>query len=405
MISVEEALGLLAAETGPLKVIELPLSGARGFVLAERVVADRDFPPTDRSAMDGFAVRAADLSRRGERLEIVGEIRAGQPVGRLRVGPGQAARIMTGSIVPPGADAVVKVEHCEERSDERRVRIDDEPRPGQHIRRRGEDLERGRAAMEPGSPVHAAEIAALASVGQTTVRVHRPPVVHVLSTGDEIVEPDRTPEGHQVRNSSSWALLAQLAELGIEGLDLGIAGDERGELDRLLRRGLEADLLLITGGVSAGKYDLVGEALAAAGMRMLFHKVTIKPGKPLLAGRRDDCLVVGLPGNPVSTFTSFAVFVAPTLRRMLGYRRWENRPALATLAAPLRAPGKRESYHLAYLEWGGEGLTARPVSNTGSGDVLALARANGFIVTPVGGASHAPGATLPVLLWKDADFR
>jgi molybdopterin molybdotransferase len=385
MITVEEALRLLADATAPLKAIELPLDRARGCVLAETVVADRDFPPTDRSAMDGFAVRSADQE--------------------LHVGPGQAARIMTGAIVPPGADAVVMVELTREQDGGGRVCVDDEPPPGQHIRRRGEDLERGRTAMEPGAPIHAAEIAALASVGHTSVRVHRPPVVHVLTTGDEIVDPDCVPGNHQVRNSSARALLAQLAEHGIDGLDLGVAGDERGELDRVLRRGLEADVLLITGGVSAGKYDLVGDALAAAGMRTLFHRVAVKPGKPLLAGRRGDCLVLGLPGNPVSTFTSFALFVAPALRRLLGYRRWENRRRLAVLAEPLRERGERETYHLARLEWGPDGLTARSVSSPGSGDVLALARANGFIVTPLGGASHAAGSTVAALSWQDFDFR
>jgi molybdopterin molybdotransferase len=405
MMSVEEALRLLAGATAPLKVIELPLDRARGCVLAETVVADRDFPPTDRAAMDGFAVRSADLAHCGEGLEVAGEVRAGQPLGDLRVGPGQAVRIMTGSILPPGADAVVMVERTREQDGGVRVQVDDEPRPGQHVRRRGEDLARGRAVIEPGAPIHAAEIAALASVGHTSIRVHRTPVVHVLTTGDEIVEPDRVPGDHQVRNSNARALLAQLQELGIEGLNLGVAVDEREELDRVLRRGLEADVLLITGGVSAGKYDLVGEALEAAGMRKLFHKVAVKPGKPLLAGRRGDCLVLGLPGNPVSTFTSFILFVAPALRRLLGYRRWENRRRLAVLAEPLRERGERETYHLARLAWGPEGLTATPVSSPGSGDVLALARANGFVVTPAGGASHAAGATVPALSWPDADFR
>jgi molybdopterin molybdotransferase len=307
--------------------------------------------------------------------------------------------------VPPGADAVVMVEQTEERRDERRVKIDDVPHPGQHIRRQGDDIERGRTAMEPGAPIHAAEIATLASVGHTTVRVHRTPVVHVLSTGDEIVEPDRTPARHQVRNSNARALLAQLADLGIAGRYLGIASDEHNVLDPLLGRGLEGDALLVTGGVSAGKYDLVGDALAAKGMRKLFHKVAVKPGKPLLAGRRDDCLVLGLPGNPVSTFTCFAVFVAPMLRRMLGYRRWENRSMLAVLTEPLRERGGRETYHLARIEPGPEGLVAQCVRNAGSGDVLALARANGFVVSPVGGASHAAGASVPALLWRDSDFR
>jgi molybdopterin molybdotransferase len=405
VIEVDEALSLLERETAALEATELPLAEVRGLALVEDVPADRDFPPTDRSAMDGFAVRTADVPLAGQSLAIVGEVRAGEPLGDLDVGAGQAVRIMTGAIVPPGADAVVMVEQTNERLAPGRVRIDDVPRKGRHIRRRGEDLEAGRTAVERGVPLQAPEIAALASVGRTAVRVHRRPVVHVMSTGDEIVEPETVPAEYQLRNGNSRALLAQLAELGIEGRYLGIAGDARGELDRMLARGLEGDALLITGGVSAGKYDLVGSALEAAGMRLLFHKVRVKPGKPILAGRRDGCLVVGLPGNPVSAYMGFAVFVAPFLRRMLGNRRWKNRTTLATLTRPLRARGGRTTYHLARIDTGPSGLSAHRLDYSGSGDVLALVRANGFIVTAVEGAALAAGATVPVLLWPQFFYR
>ena len=398
MISVDEALRLLEAESAPLDVVERSLEDARELVLAETLTADRDFPPTDRSAMDGYAVRVEDVRDEGAVLEVIGELRAGQAVGDLRIGTGQTARIMTGAIVPPGADAVVMVEKTEERTAGRQVCIHDVPRAGQHIRRRGEDLEQGRTALEPGVPIRAAEVAALTSIGRMTLRVHRPPTVQVLSTGDEVVEPQVEPLAHQVRNSNGHSLVAQLTDMGLAGSYLGIASDEREHLVGLVQRGLEADLLLITGGVSAGKYDIVGDVLSAAGMRLVFHKVAVKPGKPMLAGRSGACLVIGLPGNPVSTFTMFAVFVAPILRRMLGYRCWENRRVHATLTEPVRARAGREVYHLAWIESGGDGLLARPVSSTGSGDVLALARANGWIVTPPEGADHAVGATVSTLL-------
>jgi molybdopterin molybdotransferase len=398
MISVDEALKLLEAESASLDVVESSLENARGLVLAETLAADRDLPPTDRSAMDGYAVRVEDFREEGAELDVIGEMRAGQPVGELRVTTGQAARIMTGAVVPPGADAVVMVEKTEERSAGRQVCIHDQPRVGQHIRRRGEDLKQGETALESGVPIGAGEVAALTSIGSTTLRVHRPPRVQVLSTGDEIVEPEVEPLAHQLRNSNAHSLVAQLAEMGLVGRYLGIASDERTQLETLVQRGLGGDLLLITGGVSAGKYDIVGDVLSAAGMRLVFHKVAVKPGKPMLAGRSGDCLVIGLPGNPVSTFTMFAVFVAPILRRMLGYRRWENGRVHATLTEPVRARAGREIYHLAWIEPGGDGLLARPVSSTGSGDVLALARANGWIVTPPEGADHAPGATVSTLL-------
>jgi molybdopterin molybdotransferase len=309
------------------------------------------------------------------------------------------------AIVPPGADAVVMVERTEESADGSRVRIDAVPSPGDHIRRRAEDLEAGAEAVQPGLRLEAAEIAALTSLGKTRVRVHREPVVHVLSTGDEIVEPDRRPADHQVRNSNAHALVGQLAELGIDGRYLGIAGDDTTELDALLKQGLAGDALLITGGVSAGRYDLVADALERSGMRQLFHKVEVKPGKPILAGRSGDCLVFGLPGNPVSTFATFAVFVAPSLRRMQGYARWQNRTLPAMLAAPLAARPGRETYHLARIDTGNAGLLARRVAATGSGDVLALTRANGFIVTPAEGGDLAAGTAVRVLVWRGFETR
>ncbi|MDX1389627.1 MAG: molybdopterin molybdotransferase MoeA, partial [Acidobacteriota bacterium] len=241
VIQVDEAKRLILDAVKPLDAVEVDLADAPGRVLAEEIVADRDFPPTDRSAMDGFAVRVDDIAADGATLEIEGEIRAGQPLGTQRVGPGRAFRIMTGAIVPPGADAVVMVEVTETDESGTRVRTPGRPEPGQHIRRRGEDLAAGTTVLRPGALIGAAEIAALASVGRTRTRVHRAPVVRVLSTGDEIVEPSETPEDHQVRNSNAWSLLAQLEEIGIRGERLGVAPDRRAGLADALERGLASD--------------------------------------------------------------------------------------------------------------------------------------------------------------------
>jgi molybdopterin molybdotransferase len=397
MIDPARALELLAGDCRPRGTEVVPLGRALGRVLAQAVVADRDFPPADRSAMDGFALRSADARSPGSRLRIVGEVRAGRPVGEVRVGPGEAARIMTGAVLPEGADCVVMVEKTAEDASGGTVRVDDVPGAGQHVRRRAGELARGDAVLEPGTLVRPAEIAALASVGTVAVPVFERPRAGVLSTGDEIVEPDRMPEPHEVRNSNAHALLAQLEETGVEGRYLGIARDEPGDLDRALADGLSADVLLVSGGVSAGKYDLVGAALAAAGVRELFHGVSIKPGKPLLAGRRGACLVVGCPGNPVSTFVVFAVLVAPALRKMAGRADWRNRFLAASLDEPLRAAAGRETYHLALLAAGAAGLTARPIPSSGSGDVLALARATGLVVTGAEGADLPAGAAVRVL--------
>jgi molybdopterin molybdotransferase len=405
VIHPDEALRLLAGAVSPGERVEVSLDACYRLVLAETIVADRDFPPTDRSAMDGFAVRAEDAGGEGAVLSVVGEVAAGRSPDGVFVGPREAVRIYTGAVVPPGADSVVMVEDTETDATGGAVKIGRRVRPGQHVRLRASDLREGETILEPGMPIHAAEMAALTSVGATRIHIHRPPTVGVLSTGDEIIEPDATPEPHQVRNSNAGTLLAQLREVGLWGVYLGNAGDSERDLADRLEQGLDGNVLLISGGVSVGDYDLVGKALERAGVELLFHKVAMKPGKPILAGRRGDCLVMGLPGNPVSVLTGFAVFAAPALRKMMGYRRWHNREVRATLDRPLACRPGRMTYHLARITWVDGRYAGHRVSTTGSGDVLSMARANGFIVTPEQGGEFGPGDELPALLWSDSDYR
>ena len=405
MIEVDRAQAILLDAVELLGVEEIGLDGALGRVLAEPVLADRDLPPTDRSAMDGFAVRAEDLPEAGRTLRCVGEVRAGQAVGRVRVGPGEAVRILTGAIVPPGIDTVVMVEQSREGPGEGEVTFLERPRPGQHIRRRGEEVRAGDRVLAPDTLIHAPEVATLASVGRTRVAVHRRPGACVLSTGDEVVEPDQAPAPFQVRNSNARALLAQLEELGIEGEYLGIASDTREVLEAGLARGLAGDLLLITGGVSVGTYDLVREALERAGMELLFHKVAMRPGKPVLAGKRGACLVVGLPGNPVSAFIGFQVLVAPALRKMMGLQQVQDLRVRAVLSEPLPAKRGRTTFHLARVEWSGGQWAARRVKNVSSGDVLSLSRANAYLVTPPDAQDLEMGNEVPAVLWRDSHLR
>jgi molybdopterin molybdotransferase len=259
--------------------------------------------------------------------------------------------------------------------------------------------------LEPGTLLHAPEIAALAAVGRSSITVYRQPEVNVISTGDELVEPEQSPLDHQLRNSNAPALLAQLRELELTGGYLGIAPDSRGALEADIRRGLSGDVLLLTGGVSVGKYDIVGRTLAEAGMEALFHNVAVKPGKPVLAGRCGRCLVIGLPGNPVSAYTGFALFVAPALRRMMGTRRWMNVELPARLESRIRCRQERETYHLARLEADGRGLLARGVRSSGSGDLLSMTRANGFVIAPAAGRDLEPGTEVRALLWRDFHLR
>jgi molybdopterin molybdotransferase len=400
MLTVHEARRILLDVVAPLEPAEVDLVHALGHTLAETVVADRDAPPTDRSAMDGFAVRSADLSAPGRTLSVQGEIRAGQTAVGVALAPGSAIRIFTGAVIPAGADAVIMVELTEEDVAAGTVRIEEQPQPGQHIRRQGEDRRAGETVVLAGTVLRPAEIAALAAVGCARVAAVRAPRVAVISTGDEVVAVDAPVAPHQVRNSNAHALAAQLATLGVAARYLGIAGDSAPLLDSMIREGLKQDVLVLTGGVSAGAYDLVGAAITRAGCEVLFHHVAMRPGKPILVARCGATLVLGLAGNPVSAFTGFHVFVAPAIRRLMG-DPIPVRPAIrATLSAALtRRPGRR-TYALGLLEWRDGRPVVTPVSSTSSGDVLALPRANAFIVAE--GDPHAlpAGNEVDVEPWR-----
>jgi molybdopterin molybdotransferase len=399
MLEVQEALARLLQAVTPLPPATVPLHEALGWALAERVVADRDVPPTDRSAMDGFAVRAADCSAPGSTLGVIGELRAGEDPASIVVGAGEAARVFTGSVIPRGADAVVMVEQTREDRPGRTVLVKAPPEPGQHVRRRGEDVRAGDAVVEPGAIVRPAEIAGLAAVGRTRVSVVRAPRAAVISTGDEIVEVGRVPAPHQVRNANAAMLLARFHAMRIDARYLGIAGDEREALDALIAEGLSADLLVLSGGVSVGDYDLVESALIRAGCERLFHNVAMRPGKPIVAARRGGCLVLGLPGNPVSAFTCFEVFARPALRKLMGHPQPVAGLIRATLVdRVVRRPG-RLTYHLALLSFPDGRPSVAPVKSASSGDVHALVHANAFVVAPGSSDALPAGTEVDVLSW------
>lgn len=401
MIDLATALARLERTTTPLGTERVESTRALGRVLAEEVVADRDFPPTDRSAMDGFAVRAADLVDGQGELEQVGEQRAGAPEGETPLAAGQALRITTGAIVPSGADAVVMVERTQTRGSRVSISVDGGVRSGDNVRARASDLAAGATVLERGKPIRAAEIAALTSVGRVEVEVHRLPIVRVLTTGDEIVPPEVAPAPHQVRNSNGPALVAQCAELGIAAEPRGIAPDDEAGLAAAIGSALDgADVLILSGGVSVGPYDLVGRVLEAHALELDFHGVAVKPGKPVLAGRCGTTRVFGLPGNPVSTFACFRIFVEPTLRRMAGHASPRPASIRARLEGRLRCRPGRATYHLARLRFEDGAWLGRPVATTGSGDVLAIARANGFLVTSAESDGASDGEALEALVWS-----
>jgi len=407
MISLDEALRQVLERVPQLAPVRMPLHEAASAWLVDPVTSDVDLPPADVSAMDGFAVRAEDTATDVADLRVVGEIQAGSDP-CFEIGPGQAARIMTGAKLPAGADSVQMVERTRERSGGKQVEVQGPVERGMHVRRRGENIRRGDGLLAAGQRVGPSEVGLLASGGITELLVRRRPRVALLPTGDELVEPDVTPGPAQIRNSNGPALEALLRSEGAEVDYLGIVGDEPEALRARIAEGLGRDVLLVTGGVSMGLYDLATEALREAGVEIVFEKIAIKPGKPAVFGvRRTDSgttLAFGLPGNPVSCMVLFRLLVAPALRRMRGAKKVVDVRATASLVGSVPPTARREAFHPARVTWCETGLVAEPVRHHGSGDLVAWREANGMIRLPADSGADA-GDRVEVLLDRDHDLR
>ncbi len=411
-VSVADALRLVGNAAGaPRRRIEkVPLGEALGRVLAEDVRLDRDAPPFDRATMDGYAVRSADAVAPGTTLRVIGRIGAGSVLGKV-VGPGEAAAIMTGAPMPEGADAVVPFEVTDAvggaRGTETAVRLLEASGPRSNVSRRGEQAAAGDVVLRAGTPIHPGTVGVLAAAGVARVPVAARPRVAILSTGDEIVPVEATPGPAQIRESNGAALRAQIQRAGGLPVSSPVVPDEPGALARAIAAGLDADVLLLSGGVSLGERDLVPAALLAAGVERHFHRWAVKPGGPLWFGSRGDTLVFGLPGNPVATFVGFEVLVVPALRTRLGAPFEARRTVLARPDGRLPAPIARLQFVLATLRVDPEGhARVRPVRFTGSGDLFSLAGTDalaliGSAAGDVAGAASsgvapAPGAPLLV---------
>jgi molybdopterin molybdotransferase len=368
---------------------DLPLLEAAGRVLAQEITADRDYPPLARSVRDGFAVRSSELP--GE-FEIIGEVRAGD-IFTARVEPGQAVEIMTGAPVPAGADCVVMVEQC--RVTGSRVATDTVLATGANINPQAAEAPAGQIVIEPGRLLGYADIALLATVGRSHVRVYRRPSVAIIATGDEIVEVDDTPLEYQIRNSNAQSLAVQVARAGgIPGV-LPVARDNYESTRQILEQGLQYDMLLLSGGVSAGKFDIVERVLAGLGAEFYFDRVLIQPGQPLVFGQVQGKFVFGLPGNPGSTMVTFEVFARAAVELLAGQREAALPLLWSKLTADFHArPGLRR-FLPAQLSCDGGSIT--PLRWAGSGDVVALSRANAFVVTEPDRESFAAGEMIRVL--------
>jgi len=380
-----------AALVRPVGTESVELLSAAGRVLAYATIADRDLPPFPRSTRDGYAVRSADVAHVPATLEVIAEIRAGEKVANLPavITMGQAAAIMTGAPVPGGADAVVMVEYSSSRG--ARVEISRPVQPGENIVPRGAEARAGSVLVEPGRRLNDAAIALAASAGKSELRVYKRPQVAVLSTGDELVEVDIVPGPAEIRNSNSYSLAVQIQEAGGEPIRLPIAPDEHKQLRDLIEQGLEADLLLMTGGVSMGRYDLVEQVLSELQAEFFFTGAQIQPGRPVVFGRcgarapareKPATYFFGLPGNPVSTMVTFELFARPMLEALAGMASRKLVFVHARLKSEVKVKPGLKRFLPAILSGEFENTQVELVPWQGSGDIAATARANCYIVIP-----------------------
>jgi molybdopterin molybdotransferase len=397
MLTVDEALQAVLDRCAPLPARPRPLAAAFGLTLAEDVAADLDLPPFDKALVDGYAVRSGDLGTEANdrRLTIGEEITAGRTPSRP-LGPREAAVIMTGAPLPRGADAVVMIEQTRRVGDF--VVIDDPAvAPGKSWLARGRELRAGDVVLRRGERLDAPRLGLLASVGRSEVRVVPAPRVVVVPTGDELVEPDQVPGPGQIRNSNAVMLRAMAMAAGAEADSLAIAPDDPPRLAAALEQGLAADVLVITGGVSAGNRDLVPETLERLGVGRVFHKIRVKPGKPLWfgvgpgRGESPGPLVFGLPGNPVSGIVGFLLFVRPALEILAARRARGPETPGHPLAAPFTHRGDRPTYHPARLLPQAGRLAVAPLDWAGSADLKTVARADGFAIFAAGDRTYRQG--------------
>jgi molybdopterin molybdotransferase len=378
----------------PLARTQVEIEQAFGRILAEPVVADRDYPPFDRSTRDGFAVRAADAQTPGVRLECVGELRAGGSFSGT-VHAGECVEIMTGASVPAGADAIVMVEFTKREG--KAIVLERAAQKGDHLVPRGSEARAGTMLVAAKSRLGYAEMALAAQAGATRLEVFSAPRLAILSTGDEVVDARAKPGPLQVRNSNGISIEILARTGGADPTQLGNAPDEKGALRKLIERGLEADILVLSGGVSMGKYDLVEEVLADLGAEFHFTGVEIRPGRPAVFGTCRNKLVFGLPGNPVSTMVTFELFALPAID-ILGGAAARSLPVFrAKLASPVREKGQLVHFLPARVEWEGREARVTQLPWQGSGDIVALALANSFLVVGPERPEIAAGEWVDVL--------
>lgn len=387
LMPVAEALQRVLADARALPAETVKLNDAFGRVLTENVIALRTQPPAAVSAMDGYAVRAADVATTPVTLKVIGEVAAGRPFAG-QIGPGQAARIFTGGVMPTGSDTVVIQELTTRTGDS--VTIQKPTAKNRNVRAQGIDFARDQVLLRKGRRLTDRDLMLAAAMNHSGLRVHRRPKVAVLGTGDELVPPGSTPGPGEIVYSNGFALSALAHDEGAEVHDLGIARDRVADIVAAVRRAREssADILVTTGGASVGEHDLVQQALAAEGLNLSFWRVALRPGRPMMHGRLGGMQVLGLPGNPVSSFVCAFLFLVPLIRCLAGRQDVEQMPEPARLGSDLPANDERADYLRATLTPGVDGLIATPLPDQDSSLMAALAKADCLLIRP----PYAPAA-------------
>ncbi len=400
MLTVFDALQKIKASATPLDTHSIPVENALSHVLVENVLADRPLPPFDRVAMDGFAVRSSDFEDGTARLKIVGQIQTGV-ASTTEIKPGEAIQIMTGAPCPASADAVVKIENCEIEKDWVTLK---EPKigPGLNIAPMGEDAAAGKILIEKNKPLTTAGIAICASVGIEQVKVYKKPSLRIISTGSEIINPASKPLSHQIRDCNSYTLRTLSRAMGLDVTFLGIGEDNTQVLGDMIKEGLEADILVLSGGVSMGEYDHIPALLVENGVENIFHHVKVKPGKPIWFGKsKQGAYVFGLPGNPVSVQSCFRIFVDPLIKILSGDPSPDHSYLRLELIEDVVSKTPRENFIPGRLEItnGKTGIKTVPIR--GSGDFSNFEISQGLVRFPADQNLLKAGEVVDFLPWGE----
>ena len=398
-IKVDEARKIILEKIKVQGTEKVSISEALGRILSEDIIARRNNPPMDNSAMDGYALKAKDIelatSENPIKLEIIEDLAAGYSP-KMSIQSGQAVRIMTGAPIPEGADAVIMQEDTER--NENSVQVKDKAEIRENIRDAGEDVREGETVIKKGAKLLPAHIGMMAVVGRSSVLVGRRPSVAILSTGDEIKDLDDSLSGPCIYNSNGYMLAAQVKSAGGIPSYLGIARDNEEDLMEKFNWALQCDMVVSSGGVSVGDYDLVKASLKKMGQEMLFWKVAMKPGKPLAFGRIDNVPIFGLPGNPVSSFVSFEQFVRPSIRKMMGASQLSHLLVQAKLTHTVHKKAGRQHFLSAYVKWENGTCTVSPTQEQGSGILKSTVNANGLLIFPLELTEMTKGTEVTVQL-------